>query len=87
MATHDHRQTAPLPLKMITKIYFYFVFNFKLHEAGYTIIDAIEPSFGMIAKAKQYNTYRHYYSDYVGTNQLPIQSGEYSRLAVSVNIL
>ena len=50
--------------------------NFQLKDAGFGVVDAIEPSPAMVEQAKQQNIYRKYYLECVGKNRLPIENGK-----------
>jgi len=49
----------------------------KLQKEGFTNIDALDPSQGMLDMAAKKNIYTNFYCDFLGTNRLPIQNDTY----------
>lgn len=50
-------------------------FLLQLTKIGFKIIDALEPSSGMLEKAREKGLYRKYICEAIGTDPLNIQSG------------
>ncbi|CAH1251380.1 WBSCR27 [Branchiostoma lanceolatum] len=48
-----------------------------LHKVGFRTMDALEPSEDMLAVAKEKNVYGRLIQDFLGTNRLDIEDGEY----------
>ncbi|WAQ95579.1 MET27-like protein [Mya arenaria] len=56
----------------------------ELHNLGFRQIEALDPSTGMLAKAKDRNVYTHFYNDFIGVDHpVPVDDGTFDGLAVS----
>lgn len=51
------------------------IFLLQLTKIGFKIIDALEPSSGMLEKAREKGLYRKYICEAIGTEPLNIPSG------------
>ena len=54
---------------------------------GYTNIDALEPSEGMIEKARKKNLYTQYIVDYMSEKQSVIEDGMFQILMIMIHFL
>lgn len=50
---------------------------FQLKQQGFVHIDALDPSEGMLEKAKARSLYENYICDYITDKQLDIQESKY----------
>jgi len=49
----------------------------ELAELGFTNLDALDPSAGMLEKAKEKDIYKHFICDFLGTNRLDVPDATY----------
>ena len=57
--------------------------SFQLYDAGYTNLDALEPSSKMLELAKKRNIYKRHMCEYLGPKKLDIDDGMYTEIEVT----